>query len=255
MSKGKVIAIVAQKGGTGKSAAAAHLSHGLTYRDKKVLVLDTDKKSTIKNGFDARMGYKDMDLIEESTAHHYPMVRKMSPHDPVELILDKAREKYDYIFIDTPGKLETFEAEMISRADVVLMVVGASDVEFKESYDVVKVANSIAERYGKKIPTIGMLQRVDPRDKYLNEYIRDLVLEDADGLESAMSNNSIIKILEGPGFTAYDALHYPSLMTKILKIEWKRDRVSTISKKRAQDTVDEVESVLNELLLRIESYE
>ena len=41
---GKIIAIVNNKGGVGKTTVAVNLSHALTRRDQRVLVADTDSQ-------------------------------------------------------------------------------------------------------------------------------------------------------------------------------------------------------------------
>ncbi|EGR3221666.1 ParA family protein [Vibrio parahaemolyticus] len=251
---GKIIIVTAQKGGTGKSAVLSHVAHGLKRRGNSVLILDSDEAPTLKKGYDDRHNYLDLDVIPEDLANDYPLVKRLRPSDPVDKVLEVGVRKYDYVFIDTQGKLGAFEAELISKSDFALMVVGASDLEFEESYDVVKLTNSIAERYNKTIPTIGVLTRVNPKDRYLNSYIRDRVLNEAHGLENDLSDNVIIKLLEPLGFTCYDAQERTTYMTKVLQTKWGRKDVSTISKKRASETVLETEKVIDELLEELAKY-
>ena len=55
----KIISVVNQKGGTGKSACAANLGVGLALMNKKVLVVDADPQSDVSAGF----GFRDCDNL------------------------------------------------------------------------------------------------------------------------------------------------------------------------------------------------
>ena len=61
----KIISVVNQKGGTGKSACAANLGVGLALMNKKVLVVDADPQSDVSAGF----GFRDFFLEKSAFAN------------------------------------------------------------------------------------------------------------------------------------------------------------------------------------------
>lgn len=66
----KIISVVNQKGGTGKSACAANLGVGLALMDKKALVVDADPQSDVSAGF----GFRDCDNSNETLTTLMEMV-------------------------------------------------------------------------------------------------------------------------------------------------------------------------------------
>ena len=58
----RIISIVNQKGGTGKSACTANLAVGLAQKNMKVLIVDADPQSDVSAGF----GYRDCDESNET---------------------------------------------------------------------------------------------------------------------------------------------------------------------------------------------
>ena len=58
----KIISIVNQKEGTGKSACTANLAVGLAQKNMKVLIVDADPQSDVSAGF----GYRDCDDSDQT---------------------------------------------------------------------------------------------------------------------------------------------------------------------------------------------
>ena len=72
----RIISIVNQKGGTGKSACTANLAVGLAQNNKKVLIVDADPQSDVSAGF----GYRDCDDSNET-------LTALMDHMPTEVVM------------------------------------------------------------------------------------------------------------------------------------------------------------------------
>lgn len=66
----RIISIVNQKGGTGRSACAANLGVGLALMNQKVLIVDADPQSDVS----ASLGYRDCDDSNETLTNLMEMV-------------------------------------------------------------------------------------------------------------------------------------------------------------------------------------
>ena len=71
----RIISIVNQKGGTGKSACTANLAVGLAQKNMKVLIVDADPQSDVSAGF----GYRDCDDSNETLTLLFKLNFKPKP--------------------------------------------------------------------------------------------------------------------------------------------------------------------------------
>ena len=145
---GKIIAVVNQKGGVGKTTSAVNLTAALHELGLKVLLCDFDPQANATSGMGLdkrKIKYSAYDVtinevpLEDAIVHtDYGDVLPSSSDlagAAVELIgadhrerqlekaLFRAKEKYDLIFIDCPPSLELLTLNGLCAADGILVPV------------------------------------------------------------------------------------------------------------------------------------
>ena len=159
----RIISIVNQKGGTGKSACTANLAVGLAQKNMKVLIVDADPQSDVSAGFgyrdcddsnetltalmDAVM--KDEDIPSECFIRHQAegidiicsniglagtevqLVNAMSREYVLKQILYGIKDQYDAVIIDCMPSLGMITINALAASDEVLIPVEASYLPIK----------------------------------------------------------------------------------------------------------------------------
>ena len=163
----KIIAIINQKGGVGKSTTAINLSAALGEKNKQVLLVDLDPqgnatsglgidKGQIKNDvYDVLLAGKDvMDVIIPDVYEgldilpatinlagaEVELVSEIARENRLKSALGQLRGKYDYIFIDCPPSLGLLTVNALVAADKLLIPI---QCEFYALEGVTKLLDSM----------------------------------------------------------------------------------------------------------------
>jgi chromosome partitioning protein len=145
---GKIIAVVNQKGGVGKTTTTVNLAASLAVEEKRVLLVDFDPQGNASSGsgidrtivkktvYDAIVNDDDIDSIilptELPLFFVLPADKNLAGGE-IELVsadqreyrlkgvLDKIRDSYDYILIDCPPSLGLLTLNALTAADSLLV--------------------------------------------------------------------------------------------------------------------------------------
>lgn len=145
---GKIISVVNQKGGVGKTTTAVNLAAGVGLAGKKVLIVDADPQGNTTSGYgvskkdntatcyELLVGttrveptiitteFKNVDIIPASmdlAAAEIDLIDTERRESQLKLALSPVREKYDYIFIDCPPSLGLITINALVASDTVLV--------------------------------------------------------------------------------------------------------------------------------------
>ncbi|MBP8639456.1 MAG: ParA family protein [Oscillospiraceae bacterium] len=185
---GKIIAIVNQKGGVGKTTTSVNLSHALHLRGKKVLLCDCDPqgnstsglgvdKNTTPNTYDVIMNGENPESAIVATKYGsvIPANRNLTGAlielvntEEREFVLKKAlaplKDKYDYIFIDCPPSLELLTLNALCAADSVIVPVQCEYFALEGLTDLVNTVKTVNKRLNPDLKFEGfILTMYDPR--------------------------------------------------------------------------------------------
>lgn len=208
-SKPTVIAVVNQKGGTGKTTTCENLGVGIANMGKKVLLIDTDPQASLT----ISLGYpkpddlyptlsnlmtkvmQDEDFkIKEGVLHHkegvdlipsnielsgleVSLVTAMSRETILKQYLDTVKKEYDYVLLDCMPSLGMLTINALAAADNVLIPVQAQYLPAKGLEQLLQTINKVRKQINPKLKIEGiLLTMVDTRTNYVKD-ISNLIRE------------------------------------------------------------------------------
>ena len=186
----KVITISQQKGGSGKTTLAVHLALAfIKYHNLKVAVIDTDPQGSLGKWFMIRT---------EKKVSNDNLTFKTASLWGAQYESKTLKKDHDIVIIDTPPKIESDARPSIESADLVLIPVAASHVDFWATGAIV----DIAKKANKKI--LIQINRSSQRSKLIsktNEFIKSL---DLSATKTIIGNRQIFAASMGEGKTAIE---------------------------------------------------
>ena len=200
----KVITISQQKGGTGKTTLAVHLAMAfIKYHDLKVAIIDTDPQGSLGKWFMIRT---------EKKVSNENLTFKTASLWGAQYESKTLKNDHDIVIIDTPPKIESDARPSIEAADLVLIPMAASHVDFWATGAIVE----IAKKANKKI--LAQINRSSQRSKLIDktkDFIKSLDLEST---QTIIGNRQIYTSSMGEGKTAVEKQRKGNAIDEIKKL-------------------------------------
>lgn len=208
-NKATVIAVVNQKGGTGKTTTCENLGIGLANEGKKVLLVDTDPQGSLTIALGnprpddlpvtltdlmAKIMQDQPPLPKEGILSHeegvdlvpanitlsgleVSLVNAMSRETILKQYLETVKGQYDYILLDCMPSLGMLTVNALAASDQVLIPVQANYLSAKGLEQLLQTVNKVKRQINPKLRIEGiLLTMVDSRTNYakkISTLIRD----------------------------------------------------------------------------------
>jgi chromosome partitioning protein len=186
----KIITIAQQKGGSGKTTLAANLAVSFSLNRKlKTTILDADPQGSLGKWFIQRESkLKDKNLIKMKTSSLWG----------VQYESNSLKDKTDMIIIDTPPKIDADGRPAIQIADLILIPVSPSQVDFWATESII----DLAQREKKKILVV--INRANAKSRLLNEAKQFISKMKVDQSNTIIGNRQIFISSMGLGLSAIE---------------------------------------------------
>ena len=203
-----IISIFNQKGGCGKSTTTINLGAALATQGKKVLVVDMDAQANTTNGvgiddeelkvtiydllISKKVTYEDIKEVIKKTAYEnleclpsdiqlsnaeIELASAMSRETILKKIIDKIKNDYDYILIDSPPSLGLLSVNSLVASDKLIIPVNTSYFSVKGIKHLMNTFNLVKDNLNEKLEIMGVLITMFTSRKTLAKNIRESLIE------------------------------------------------------------------------------
>ncbi len=194
----KIIAIINQKGGVGKTTTSVNLAAALAYKGKKVLLIDSDPQGNTSSGvgldkkefkmtlYDClaepekinkaviRTNYRNLSVIPSENNLSGAEI-ELATEEKREYFLKNAiknlKEEYDFVIIDAPPALGMLSINIMTAADSVIIPIQCEYYALEGLAQIINTIKMVKERSNPDIKIEGILATMYDKRTNLSEEV------------------------------------------------------------------------------------
>ena len=223
---GKIIAVVNQKGGVGKTTTVINLAAALIEANYKVLIVDIDPQGNATSGCGLQKSQQQTIydiLINEADIKE---VIKTSPNENIDIIasnmnlagtevelintkrrefilkeqLDKVKDNYDYIFIDCPPAVNILTINALTAANTVLIPMQCEYYALEGLSQLVQTIGLVKKSTNTKLVLEGIVFTMyDTRTNLSNQVVKEVEAHFSNHVYETKITRSV-RLSEAPSF-------------------------------------------------------
>ena len=220
----KVISVVNQKGGVGKTNLATNLSAYLSFFERKVLLIDFDPQANATSGFGVeknRKGIyeilnqeisfgegvleikKNLFLIpanEDLVGATIEWVNKRGREEILKRMVESYSSDFDFVFIDTPPSLGILTVNSLAAADSLLVPVQAEYYALEGLSSLLKIKDLVKSSLRPELEILGaVITMYDKRSQLSKEVFEELYQHFEESIFRTVIPRNV-KLAEAPSF-------------------------------------------------------
>lgn len=222
----KIIAVVNQKGGVGKTTTTVNLSAALAKKGKKVLLIDEDPQGNATSGVGVnKMQEKSIyDVIVNETGveetivassikklwvcpsninlagAEVELVPMMARENKLKAKLDLIKDMFDYILIDCPPSLGLLTINALTAADSIIIPIQCEYYALEGVGQLMNTVNLIKQQLNKDLYIEGVVLTMnDARTNLSNQVVSEVKKYFKDNVYNTVIPRNV-KLSEAPSF-------------------------------------------------------
>lgn len=228
----RIITVINQKGGTGKTTITMNLGVALALMGKKILLIDFDPQANLTYSFGIRNPKNTIvEVLQGKQTIQTILVKKegldIAPSSSLladlevsiinkigreQLLQDRLKglKEYDYVFIDSPPSLSILTINALTTAGEVLIPLQMEILSLQGLTQLLKTIDEVKNVLNKKLSITGIVVSMyDGRRRLSSEILNEI----KNNLKEKVFNSLIricVKIAEAPSFAKSVLSYAPS---------------------------------------------
>lgn len=228
----KIISLINQKGGTGKTTTAINLGSALACLGKKILLVDMDPQANLTYSFGIKpekgtiteflqgkqtlqtilVSKENIDIVPSSTSLADLEVSLVNKIGRENILKDRLKsiKGYDYLFIDCPPSLSVITVAALNAANEVLIPLQMEILSMQGLSLLLDTVKEVKQVLNGKLKVRGIVASMYDRRRKLSQEIMEEIRKNIKEKVFKTVIHECVKIAEAPSFAKSVLTYAPS---------------------------------------------